>query len=86
MAIANKGKANREVVQGLINDMRTFNDIVSNELKMMKQKADDLGNSWKDSQYNQFYNFVTQLNDSINKDLEVLKESADDLQRRLNIE
>lgn len=85
MAEANKGRASREVVQALINDMNSFNQFVSNEVTSMMNKTNRLGESWKDSQYTQFSNFMTELTESLKKDLAVLDEAAVALQKKLNM-
>ncbi|MBQ9749436.1 MAG: WXG100 family type VII secretion target [Clostridia bacterium] len=85
MAEANKGRASREVVQALINDMNSFNQFVSGEVTSMMNKTNRLGESWKDSQYTQFSNFMTELTESLKKDLAVLDEAAVALQKKLNM-
>ena len=85
MAQANKGKASREVVQALINDMNSFNQFVYNEVSEMMNKTNRLGESWKDSQYTQFSSFMVELTESLKKDLAVLDEAAVALQKKLNM-
>lgn len=82
---ANKGKANREVVQNLINDMNDFSEYVKGELQTMLIQAERLGNSWKDPQYEQFTSFISELTESLKKDLSVFDEAAIALQKKLDM-
>lgn len=82
---ANKGKANREVVQNLINDMNDFSEYVKTELQSMITQTERLGNSWKDPQYEQFNAFISELTESLKKDLLVFDEAAIALQKKLDM-
>ena len=82
---ANKGKANREVVQNLINDMNDFSEYVKGELQTMVIQTERLGNSWKDPQYEQFNCFISELTESLKKDLLVFDEAAMALQKKLDM-
>lgn len=82
---SNSGKASREVVQGLINDMDTFSKYVTEELKRMLILADELGETWKDPQYNQFNQFITELVISLSKDLNIFDEATNALQKKLDM-
>lgn len=82
---ANKGKANREVVQRLIDDMHDFSEYVNGELRTMIEQADRLGDSWKDPQYVQFSSFINELSASLQKDLEVFGEATVALQKKVNM-
>lgn len=83
--MSNKGKANREVVQGLINDMRDFSEFVNLELDKMLNQTNRLGETWKDPQYEQFSSFINDLNDSLKKDLAVFDEASNALQNKVNM-
>ena len=78
-------KASREVVENLIKNMRQFDGYIQKELKILKQRTETLGESWKDNQYKAFSNFIGELTESLNKDLKVMEEVTDDLERRLQI-
>lgn len=82
---ANKGKANREVVQNLINDMNDFSEYVKGELQTMLIQTERLGNNWKDPQYEQFNSFISELTESLKKDLLVFDEAAIALQKKLDM-
>lgn len=83
--MSNKGKANREVVQGLINDMNDFSEYVNEELNNMLYQVNRLGETWKDPQYEQFSSFINDLNDSLKKDLAVFDEASNALQNKVNM-
>ena len=81
----NSGKATRESVQGLINDMNSFSEYVKGELTNMIRETDRLGESWRDPQYQQFSSFMYELTESLNKDLSVFDEAAYALQRKVDL-
>jgi|GEM_PF-5636028 len=81
---ANQGKANRTVVQALINDMNDFSQFVDGELKAMIEETNRLGESWKDPQYVQFESFIKELTESLAKDLLVFNEASMALQKKLD--
>lgn len=85
MATANSGKGNREVVQALINDMHSFNEVVGNEISTMMNRTERLGESWRDAQYNQFSGFMTELSEALKRDLATLEEAANALQKKVNM-
>lgn len=82
--MAGYGKANREAVQTLINNMRSFNDIVDREITAMISRTDQLGESWRDAQYTQFKNFISDLSEALRRDLTIVAQTADTLQERVN--
>ena len=81
----NKGKANKQVVQGLVNDMNDFNDYVGAELKAMIDQTVRLADSWNDPQYDQFSSFIEELTNSLQKNLDIFKEAAIFLQKKVNM-
>ena len=81
----NKGRANREVVQKLINDMNDFSEFVKNELLVIVDQTERLSESWNDPQYDQFSSFIRELTSSLNKDLLVFDESSLSLQKKLDM-
>lgn len=82
--VENKGKASRAVVGQLITDMNDFSNYVKNELHAILGAAKNLGEFWRDPQYDQFISFVNDLTASLKKDLFVFDEAADALQKKLN--
>ena len=83
--MAEQGKANRAVVQGLINDMNAFHEHVTSEIQKMKSKTSALSNAWRDAQYEQFSAFMEELCSAMKSDLEVIQESAAFLQNKLSL-
>lgn len=81
--MAEQGRANREVVQALINDLNAFNEYVTTEIQTMMNKTEALAAAWQDPQYEQFSGFMSELSDSMRQDLVVVQESASFLQRKL---
>lgn len=77
------GRANKEVIQKLINNMRSFNDLVEGEIIKMNDRTDILGESWKDAQYQQFNQYIEMLSDSLRQDLRIIYETAETLQNRV---
>ena len=65
----------------LMKDMDEFVAQVSEESKKIKQRADALGASWKDAQYDEFNNFVLDLHDGLTKDLEPIKNASNALRQ-----
>lgn len=78
------GKANREVIQNLIGNMRKFNDLVEQEIVRMNERTENLGETWKDAQYQQFHEYILDLSESLRQDLRIIQETADTLQNRVN--
>ena len=83
--MAEQGRANRAVVQALINDMNAFNEHVTAEIQKMMNKTSALASAWQDPQYNQFSAFMEELSASMRQDLLVVQESAAFLQRKLSL-
>ena len=78
------GKANREVIQNLIGNMRKFNDLVEQEIVRLNERTENLGETWKDAQYLQFHEYILDLSESLRQDLRIIQETADTLQNRVN--
>ena len=81
----NSGKASSSVVAALIKDMRDFSNYVESELQKMVNEANQLGQSWKDPQYDQFRSFINDLTDSLKGDLATFGEATDQLQKKLDM-
>lgn len=79
----NKGKANKEVVINLINNLNEFNEIVREELRLMLASAQELNESWNDPQYYVFFDAVNELNSELRKDLDVLDEASQALAKKV---
>ena len=82
--MAQKGKASKTTVENLILNLNQFSEAVKNELSNMMSKANELADTWKDSQYKQFITFVSELNNSIRNDLNSLDNAKDNLQSIIN--
>lgn len=82
--MAQKGKASKTAVENLILNLNQFSEAVKNELSNMMSKANELADTWKDSQYKQFITFVSELNNSIRNDLNSLDNAKDNLQSIIN--
>lgn len=81
----NKGKASREAVQRLINDMTDFSEVVKYKLQMMMNETSKLGDTWRDPQYQQFNTFMTELTESLKRDLGVFDDAASALQKKVDM-
>lgn len=78
-----KGRANRDVVSKLIDDMGSFCDYVKEELKAMQSKTEDLHGAWNDPQYEQFSAFMHELIEALGGDLGIFEEARDGLKAKL---
>lgn len=81
----NGGKASREVVSGLISDLREFDAFVLAEADAMDREAANLGSAWRDPQYDQFAACINELTVALKQDLDIFREAADALQRKLDM-
>lgn len=81
----NSGKASREVVQTLINNMNAFTEGVLNELRNMINQTQILGESWNDPQYAKFSTFMIEAVESLQKDLMSFQECSTALQRKVDM-
>ena len=79
---ANSGKANKQVVKNLVEDIRYFADIVKEEATKMMNETLQLGGSWNDTQYQHFENFMSDLTENLVKDTAVLYDCADKIEER----
>ncbi len=81
----NGGKASREVVSGLIADLREFDAFVLAEADAMDRETANLGSAWRDPQYDQFAACINELTVALKQDLDIFREAADALQRKLDM-
>lgn len=79
---ANSGRASKQIVKNLVEDIRYFADIVKEEsIKMMKE-TEQLGGSWNDTQYRNFESFMRTLTEDLVRDTAVLYDCADKIEER----
>lgn len=81
MAI-NSGKASKEVVKNLIEDIRYFADIVKEDAKKMMDDVEQLNRYWNDTQYRNFENFMRTLTEDLEKNTAVLYDCANKIEER----
>lgn len=79
--MAEKGRGSREVIENLASDVRTFIQIVSEEICLMRQEANGLRGDWDDEKYEEFLAYIESLSSSLSSDLNELE----DVERHLNI-
>ncbi len=78
----NSGKANKQVVKNLVDDIRYFADIVKEEATKMMNETLQLNGSWNDTQYRNFESFMSDLTENLVKDTAVLYDCADKIEER----
>ena len=81
--MAKMQKEDREVVQGVIQDITDFSDAITEVMGRLKAAVADMSDVWKDAQYSQFQDYIDELNNNVNSDLAELDEAREDLARRL---
>lgn len=79
---ANSGRASKQVVKNLIDDIRYFADMVKEDAAKMMREAQELNTYWNDTQYRNFENFMQSLTGDLVKDTAVLYECADKIEER----
>ena len=83
--MADQGKASRQVVQNLIDDIKDYIEVVEEELTQINREADALSADWQDKQYEEFMNYVDDLTSSLRKDLDDLENVKRNLEKALAI-
>lgn len=79
---ANSGRASKQVVRNLVEDIRYFADIVKEEAQKMMRETQQLNSSWNDPQYRNFENFMNTLTDELVRNTAVLYDCADKIEER----
>ncbi len=79
---ANSGRANKQIVKNLVDDIRYFADIVKEEAQKMMSETEQLNASWNDTQYRTFEDFMRSLTDDLARDTAVLYDCADKIEER----
>ncbi len=79
---ANSGRANKQIVKNLVDDIRYFADIVKEEAQKMMSETEQLNASWNDTQYRTFEDFMRSLTDDLVRDTAVLYDCADKIEER----
>ena len=79
---ANSGRASKQIVKNLVDDIRYFADIVKEEAQKMMSETEQLNSSWNDTQYNNFENFMRALTEDLVKDTAALYDCADKIEER----
>lgn len=79
---ANSGRASKQIVKNLVDDIRYFADVVKEEAQKMMKETEQLGASWNDTQYRNFENFMNTLTDDLVRDTAVLYDCADKIEER----
>lgn len=79
---ANSGRANKQIVKNLVDDIRYFADVVKEEAQKMMSETEQLNASWNDTQYRSFENFMRNLTDDLVRDTAALYECADKIEER----
>ncbi len=79
---ANSGRANKQIVKNLVDDIRYFADVVKEEAQKMMNETEQLNSSWNDTQYRTFENFMQTLTDDLVGDTAVLYDCADKIEER----
>lgn len=69
----------------LMKDMDEFVAQVTEESKKMKNRADALGEYWKDAQYVEFNNFILDLYGGLTKDLTPISNASGALNKMARI-
>ena len=83
--MAEQGKATRQVVQDLIDDIEDYIDVVNDELDMINKEADALSADWQDKQYEDFLNYVNDLTSDLRMDLDDLENVRQNLIKALKL-
>ena len=83
--MADQGKASRQVVQNLIDDIKDYIEVVEEELTQINREADALSADWQDKQYEEFMNYVDDLTSSLRRDLDDLENVKRNLEKALAI-
>lgn len=79
---ANSGRANKQIVKNLVDDIRYFADIVKEEAQKMMSETEQLNASWDDTQYRTFESFMSTLIDDLVRDTAVLYDCANKIEER----
>lgn len=79
---ANSGRANKQIVKNLVEDIRYFADVVKEEAQKMMRETEELNGSWNDTQYRNFENFMRTLTEDLKRDTAVLYDCADKIEER----
>lgn len=79
---ANSGKANKQVVKNLVDDIRYFADIVKEDARKMMNEARELNAYWNDAQYRNFESFMRELTEELERDTSALYDCADKIEER----
>lgn len=79
---ANSGRASKQIVKNLVEDIRYFADVVKEEAQKMMNETEQLNSSWNDTQYRNFENFMRSLTEDLVRDTAVLYDCADKIEER----
>lgn len=72
-----------EVVLRLKADIASFQEEVSGILASIKSTADSMGESWKDSQYQEFKAYVDELSEKLNTNVSQLESAIAALEKEV---
>ena len=73
----------KNVVQEVVNDIKSFKSKVEEVIGRMKSEVSGMNDIWRDDQYNQFSEYIEELSKCINRDLSELETANNNLQAKL---
>ena len=83
--MVDRGRASRETIEYLIQDIKDFIEAVNEEIGSINTDAKNLNEYWDDKQYEEFLRIVEDLSRTLSYQLNALDDVNANLKRKLSI-
>ena len=83
--MVDKGRASRQTIEYLIQDIQDFMCAVHQEINDIKKDTKNLNSYWDDKQYDNFVEIINTLTSSLSSQLSALEDVNKNLKEKLRI-